>query len=287
MASVGVLLGGGGARGLAHVGVLEGLEELGLTPVAVVGVSMGAIVGATYTQRADWSAALRAQRWDRLPVVSEAPDGDLIERLSAYGRRLRRLAPAVTHWSPSGGWSADARSVLTDLLGEQPRHADCRVPFVAVATDLRAGTRRVLDGDPLLDAVLASASIPGLAQPVALAGGYLIDGGFADPAPVDVVRTLGAERVVAVHVGLAAEEEAAENWSGALLQALEIGHRAFADARFRHADVLLRPTFSTSTRMLDFSSVADLIDAGRAAVDARRADLLALRDDEQAVHPGR
>ena len=273
---LGLVLGGGGARGLAHIGILEGLTELGVTPSRVVGVSMGAVVGAAYALRADWSEALRAEDWRRLPVVNEARDGDLLERLSAYGRNIRRLAPTMSHWSPRKGFSEEARATLVDLYGEDARFEDCRLPFAAVATDLRGEGRTVLDQGGLVEAVLASASIPGLARPVELAGGLLVDGGFTDPAPVDVARDLGAERVIAVHVGLPPGDEPADNWSSALLQALEAGQRGFAAARFRHADLVLRPMFASRTRMLDFSSMQAIIDEGRASVQAHREDLAAL-----------
>ncbi len=274
--TLGLVLGGGGARGLAHIGVLERLEAAGLAPDVLVGVSMGAIIGATYAVREDWSPALREEDWSRLPVVNEALEGDLPQRASAYGRTLRRLAPTMTHWTPSKGFSEDARATLVDLMGPEATFADCRLPFAAIATDLRAGERVVLREGSLNEAALASGSIPGLAHPVEWDGASLVDGGFSDPAPVDVARDLGAEVVVAVHVGLPAGEEPAENWSGAMLQALEAGHRAFAESRFRHADLVLRPAFSSRTRMLDFSAVAELVAVGEACVEAELEGLAAL-----------
>jgi len=274
--TLGLVLGGGGARGLAHIGVLERLETAGLAPDILVGVSMGSIIGATYAVRQDWSPALREEDWSRLPVVNEALEGDLLQRVSAYGRTLRRLAPTMTHWTPSKGFSSDARATLVDLFGEETTFADCRLPFAAIATDLRAGERVVLRAGPLADAVLASGSIPGLARPVERDGAALVDGGFSDPAPVDVARELGADVVVAVQVGLPAGDEPAENWSGAMLQALEAGHRAFAESRFRHADLVLRPAFSSRTRMLDFSAVVELIAVGEACVEEHLDGLAAL-----------
>ncbi len=271
--AVGLVLGGGGARGLAHIGVLEALVELGVEPSCIVGVSMGAVVGAAYALRPDWSETLRAEDWRRLPVVNEAREGDLLERLSAYGRNIRRLAPTMSHWSPRRGFTEEARATLVDLYGDAAQFGDCRVPFAAVATDLRAGRRTVLRDGDLVEAVLASASIPGLAQPVERDGGLLVDGGFIDPAPVDVARDLGAECVIAVHVGLPPGAEPADNWSSALLQALEAGQRGFASARFRHADLVVRPMFSSRTRMLDFSLMRAIIEEGRAAVRAHREDL--------------
>lgn len=271
MPSVGVVLGGGGARGLAHVGVLEGLTELGVQPAAVVGVSMGAVVGGAYAVREDWSEALRSEHWSKVPVVGEAVEGDLLERVSAYARSARRLAPAVPRWLWNRGFSDAARAALSDLYGPDAAIERTRVPFAVVATDLRAGRRVVLAEGPLVDAVLASASIPGLAAPVEIDGAALVDGGFSDPAPVDIARSLGADVVIACHVGLPNVEDVADNWMSVLLGAVETGQRSFAAARFRHADLVLRPDFVARIRMLDFSSVADVIDAGRESV-AQAAD---------------
>lgn len=275
MTNVGVVLGGGGARGLAHVGVLEGLLDLGIEPVAVVGVSMGAVVGATYALRDDWSSALRLEDWRRLPVVNEAREGDALERLTGYVRNARRLAPAVTRWSWRRGFADSARATLVDLYGEEARFEDLRLPFAAVATDLRAGRRVVLREGPLVDGVLASASIPGLVAPVEWDGAALVDGGFVDPAPIDVARELGADCVIACHVGMPPVEEPADNWVGVLLQAAEAGQRSFAAARFRHADLVVRPDFDSRIRMLDFSGVQQRIDSGRRCVEAVASDIAA------------
>lgn len=272
-ARLGVLLGGGGARGLAHVGVLEALEARGLTPDVLVGVSMGAVVGSTYALRDDWSQVLREEDWRRLPVVAEARDGDALERLSSYVRSARRLAPAVSHWTWRSGFSTDARATVADLIGEEATFDDCRVPFAAVVTDLRAGERVVLDRGTVIDAVMPSASIPGLAEITERDGAALVDGGFADPAPIDVVRAMGADVVVGVHVGLPAGNGEAEGRMGVLLAAMEVGHRSFAEARFAHADLVLRPAFAQRVRMLDFSSVSAIIDAGVRALDDVADDL--------------
>lgn len=271
MQSVGLVLGGGGARGLAHIGVLEGLAELGVEPAAVVGVSMGAVVGGAYAVREDWSHALRTENWARVPVVSEAVEGDLLERVSAYARSARRLAPAVPRWLWSRGFSEGAHATLVDLYGQDAVFEQTRVPFAVVATDLRAGRRVVLAEGPLVQAVLASASIPGLAAPVEIDGAALVDGGFSDPAPVDIARSLGAEVVIACHVGLPHVEERTDNWMSVLLSAVETGQRSFAATRFQHADLVLRPDFAGRIRMLDFSGVADAIEAGRESV-AEAAD---------------
>lgn len=200
----------------------------------------------------------------------------MLERVSAYARSARRLAPAVGRWSWRRGFAEAARATLVDLLGDGTTFADLRLPFAAVATDLRRGERVVLTEGPLVDAVLASASIPGLAAPVEWDGASLVDGGFVDPGPVDVAHALGAERVIACHVGMPAAGTPSDSWVGTLLQAVEAGQRSFASLRFRHADIELRPDFVERVRMLDFSGVQDIIDAGRACVEAAADDLCAL-----------
>lgn len=271
---LGLVLGGGGVRGLAHVGVLEELEAAGIRPVAVVGVSMGAVVGAAYAARADWSTALREEDWSGLPVAAEPRGEDTVERLRALARDARRLAPTVSRWRWRRGFADSARETVERILGPATQFDDTRLAFAAAATDVLAGQRAVLTEGGLVDAALASAAIPGLTAPVEIDGQLLVDGGFADPSPVDVARELGADVVAACHVGHPLEPRETENWVQLLLRALEVAQFRFAAERLRDADVAIRPAFETRPRMLDFSAVNAVIDAGAAGV---RAELGALQ----------
>ena len=276
--TLGIVLGGGGVRGLAHVGVLAALARAGVAPDVIVGVSMGALVGATYAARDDWLEALETVGRDRLPSFAEAEEEGLaLARMRSLVRSARRLAPTVWTWGRQG-YEEYGRSTLRALLGEVTTFDELRLPFAVVATDLLAGERVVLSDGDVVSAVLASGAIPGLARPVVHDGQTLIDGGFVDPAPVDVARAMGADVVVAVHVGQFAGPLEADNWAMALLRGLEIGQRRFAEERLAHADLVLRPNFGERVNVLNLAAVIAVVRCGDTCARDNVAAVRALLD---------
>lgn len=272
--TLGVVLGGGGVRGLAHVGVLQALAREDVHPDLVVGVSMGAVVGATYAARPDWVDALETVGRERLPSFAEIEEEGLaLARLRGLVRSARKLAPSVWSWGRQG-YEEYGRATLRALLGDVETFADLRVPLAVTATDLNAGERIVLQDGDLTSAVLSSGALPGLARPVLRDELTLIDGGFADPAPVDVARAMGADVVVAVHVGQVLSPLETDTWALTLLRGLEISLRGFAQERLAQADLVLRPAFEERVNVLDVSAVGDVVRLGEACgrdnVDAVR-----------------
>ena len=176
---IGLALGSGGARGWAHLGVLQALKEKGIPVDVVAGTSMGALVGAF----------LAARREEVLRELAENLDW----------RQLRNFFWEV---SMSRSGLTDGRRLLEEtrkLLGvKEFRELD--LPFRAVATDLDTGGEVVLNSGNLLQALRASISIPGLFSPVRAGRRLLVDGGLVDPVPVGVVRAMGAQIVIAVDV---------------------------------------------------------------------------------------
>jgi len=176
---VGYALGGGGARGLSHIGVLKVLEEQGVYPHAIAGTSIGALVGVLYAgglKAAEIEEVALGLNWKRMawlvdPAVSLA---GLVQ-----GRRVTSLL----------------RSVIGDLS-----FPDLKVKFAAVATDIVTGEEVVITSGCVLDAVRASFSVPGIFTPVSVEGGYLVDGGLVNMVPVSVCHRFGAEYVVGVNV---------------------------------------------------------------------------------------
>lgn len=271
---LGIVLGGGGVRGLAHAGVLGALERAGIEPSVVVGVSMGAVVGATYCARTDWAKALESVDRTHLPAFSNPRENEGLELLRAALRNARRLAPSFWTWGRQG-YEEYGRTTMAQLVGRATTFDQTRVQLGVVATDLQAGERVVMTEGELVPAVLASAAVPGLAKPVEHGGKVLIDGGFADPAPIDVARSLGAEVVLAVYTGQHLGPSETDSWLLTLLRGMEIGQRAFAEERLTRADLVLRPDFVKRVNALNFSEIDDVVSrgvaCGRANVDAVRA----------------
>jgi NTE family protein len=194
-----LVLSGGGARGLAHVGVLRALEHLGLRPSGIVGVSMGAIVGAVYALNEDWYDALVGVDVERLPGVANGSSSGPMGRLRSAVASGRAIGQMVLSW---GTWAASEptiRALLAEVtLGKAIDEG--RIPFAAVATDLRTERRFVIERGSAADAIYASAALAGILPPHRQGDALLVDGVYADGAPVDVARGMGVEAVVAVDV---------------------------------------------------------------------------------------
>jgi NTE family protein len=177
-AKIGYALGGGGARGLAHIGVMKVLEQHGIRPSVIAGTSMGALIGALY------ASGLRA--------------GDIERALRLDVRRLTLL----TDLRPTAGGLVQGKRVMETLrsfLGDLT-FEDLKIPYACVATDIMNGEEVVLRSGPVVAAVRASISIPGIFTPVNVGGRYLVDGGLVNVVPVSTCRDMGADYVVGVNV---------------------------------------------------------------------------------------
>lgn len=261
---LGVVLAGTGVRGFAQAGTLGALDRAGLSPDVLVGVSSAAVVAATYAVRTDWSAALLAVDRARLPTLSAPLGDDVRSRLRQTLRSARQLAPSVWTWGRKG-LEGLGRDVLEDLFGSATAFADTRLPLALTATDLRTSSRVTFTEGALVDAAVAASALPGLTRPVQVAGRVLLDGAFADPAPVDVARALGADVVVVAlpfgpgeaHGG--ATDEEFDGPIAAMLRGLVIGQRAFLREQLSDADIVLRADLGEDVRLLDFTVLDDAV----------------------------
>ncbi|MCX7750661.1 MAG: patatin-like phospholipase family protein [Candidatus Bipolaricaulota bacterium] len=226
MKRVGLALSAGGARGIAHVGVLQALGEAGIPVAAVAGTSVGAYVGGLFAAGVplDEITAL----WEEAGLWQTA----------------RFLLPTL----PWRGWSTgeEFRRRLRGMLGDR-RIEDLPIPFAAVVTDLRTGQAVALRTGDLVDAIRASISVPGLFVPAEVDGRTVIDGGVVHPLPVDVARALGAEVVVAVDVLLPPEEKRLGRVTvfAVLFQMATIFQKRIAELEVAvlRPEVVIRPSF--------------------------------------------
>lgn len=240
-AKVALVLGGGGCRGYGHIGVLRGLEAHGLKPDLIVGSSVGSLVGALY------AAGLDATRIDRL------------------GARLNPNMLRDWIFPKLGifGGAGIARFVRKHI-GRRD-FASLPTPFVAVATDLRTGELVALDRGEVAVAVQASASAPGLLEPVSLGGRLLVDGNLASPVPVDAARRLGAQRIVAIDVSFPPEQADLADPYDALYQGFSIVTRKLALEERKRADLMIEPRLPEHHDMSK-QTLKALVDAGEQAV---------------------
>ena len=192
---LGLALAGGAARGFAHIGVLQAIDELGLPVGAVAGTSMGAIIGSLYASGLSPQEILEiAGRTSWVKLINFSPSGGILSE-----RKLEEFL---------------ARYLPRDFAG-------LRLPFAAVATDVVRGRAVYLHSGDLPSAVMASAAYPGLFAAVRREGLVLIDGGVLDNLPVDAARFLGSERVIASDVTYDPDSEAEVPGS-----VIELGRRA-------------------------------------------------------------
>ncbi len=226
MKRVGLALSSGGPRGLAHVGVLQALTEAGVPVGAVAGTSVGAYVGGLFAAGVPLQHI--AKLWNQMGLAQAA----------------RMLLPTF----PWRGWTEgkELARVIEDLVGDQEIQ-DLPIPFAAVACDLSTGQPVALSRGSLAKAVRASLSVPGLLVPAQLGGRTFIDGGVVHPLPIDVVRRLGAEVVVAVDVLVAPEQDptAAGDVFTVLFRMATIFQKRLADLALEllKPEVLIRPDF--------------------------------------------
>ena len=247
---IGLALGGGAARGFAHIGVIQVLEENGIKPDLVVGTSAGSLVAALYAS---------GKSGAELALLADSMDESAFTDWSYPGRGLIRGEALAKYVRDNTG----ARSI------EQ-----MRTPLGIVATDLDSGQPILFQrGDPGV-AVRASSAVPAVFQPVRIGTHEYVDGGLVSPVPVRFARQMGAEFVIAVDISAAPDGNATGDPMRMLLQTFAIMGRSINSFELRDADVVLRPKLP-GVSGADFTSRKKSIQAGR---EATLAQLTALRE---------
>ena len=242
---IGIALGGGAAKGFAHIGVIKMLEANGFTPAVVAGTSAGSVVGALY---ASGMNAFELQ--EKAVALDEAKIRDL-------------------QWS-SGGLVLGQK--LEDYVNEQVQRKPLEQlakPFVAVATRLEDGERTVFARGNTGQAVRASSSIPGVFQSVVIGKYHFVDGGITSPVPVDAARQLGADVVIAVDISNKARGKTPDGMLGTLGQTIAIMGQKLGQAELARADIIIRP------KVLDIGSV-DFTQRAQAIVEGEKAAMAAM-----------
>ena len=254
---IGLALGGGAAKGFAHVGVIAVLEEAGLRPDYVVGTSAGSLVAALYA-----SGKSSAELQKTAMSMEEAAITDWM--LPLVGRGVFR-------------GEALGRFVNESVGGRLIE--DMRIPLGVVATDLGSGQAVLFQRGDTGTAVRASSAVPAVFVPVKINGRDYVDGGLVAPVPVRYARQMGAELVIAVDISTAPEDSATKDTLQILLQTFSIMGKSINQHELREADIVVRPSL-VGLKSADFSARQRAIDAGRAAM---LAALPALRARLQTV----
>jgi len=241
---VGLVLGGGAARGFAHVGVIRVLEREKIPIDLIVGTSVGSLVGAIYADKKnsfelEWTAFSLEEK-DLFDYTFISPTQGFVR-----GERLEEF-------------------VLKKLSARD--FQQLKVPLAAVATDIQNGEMVVLQNGSLARAIRASSSIPGIFIPVRHQGRLLVDGGVLNNVPVDVARKMGAEVVIAVNLGAGRKAAQVNNVFDAIVQSLQLMAIESTEARLREADVVIQPAVS-HIGAIDFSRKKELLTLGIQAAE--------------------
>ena len=240
---IGLALGGGAARGFAHVGVIAVLEEAGLKPQIVVGTSAGSLVAALYA-----TGKTSAQLQQTALNMEEVAITDWM--LPIFGRGMFR---------------GEALARYVNELTANRLIENMAIPLGIVATDLGNGQAVLFQKGDTGTAVRASSAVPAVFVPVRINGRDYVDGGLVSPVPVRFARQMGADVVVAVDISIPPEANPASDTLQILLQTFAIMGKSINQYELKDADVVVRPS-QIGLKSADFSARQRAMDAGRAAM---------------------
>ncbi len=240
---LGLALGGGAARGFAHVGVIQVLEEAGLRPAAVAGTSAGSLVAAIYA-----SGKTGAQLQRVAETMEEATIADWT--LPLFSRGVLRGDALARYVNTQVG---------SRLIEDMP------IPLGIVATDLNSGQDVLFQRGDTGTAVRASSAVPAVFQPVRISGRDYVDGGLVSPVPVRAARKMGAELVIAVDISSPPDGNLSGGTLEILLQTFSIMGKSINTFELKDADIVVRPVLN-GVASSDFSARKKAIEAGRQAM---------------------
>jgi NTE family protein len=287
---VGIALGGGSARGIAHVGVIRWLEEHRIPIDRIAGTSMGGLVGGAYAtgmSSAEIAALLGRTDWDEMFGASSYRFMNIVQKedARAYPARLQlQMRRGVTLPVSLN----DGQQIDLLLAGVAARYSGLRsfdllpTPFRCVALDLRSGHAVTLESGSLARAMRATMSLPGVFPPVEM-GGVLVDGGAVNNVPADVVKAMGATRVIAVDVGQVSDSATFGNSLFSIVRATTSAlTRANTRRGMAAADILIDVRLdSVSLSSDDWRHSEAIADAGYRAAESMAARLLPLSVDQE------
>ena len=249
---IALVLGGGAARGFAHVGVIKALEAQGIFPDIVVGTSAGSLVGALY---------------------AAGNNGFALQKLA-----MEMDEAAISDWSvplfsqSSGVIKGEAVQLYVNRAVNNQPIEKLKITFGAVATDLHTGQAILFRRGNTGSAVRASSAVPGVFQPVRIGSKHYVDGGLVSPVPVSFARKMGADFVIAVNISAQPDAQPASGTLEVLLQTFAIMGQSLNQYELRDADVVIRPELATM-KGNDFQQRNVAIMAGERATTALMGEI--------------
>lgn len=267
-------LGGGGARGLAHIGVLKVFQQEGVHIKAIAGTSMGAVVGAMFAYYKD---AIEVEELFRkfltskfhenfgrtFFLLSESPDAVL-----EPNKIMRKLGRGFIYLKAASSSAVFSRDILSDTMHyllPDLHFSDLKLPFVCVATDLITGKEVVLKRGKVLPALIASSSIPGIVEPQKSGGAILVDGSTTSAIPIKAARTAFSGKLIAVDVSMDLKRDRKPKTAFEVaVRAGEITNYYLNQQQLSTSDYQIRPDVG-QTNWANFDRLDEMIKAGEIA----------------------
>ena len=257
---IALVLGSGGARGYAHVGVIERLEQAGIRPDLIVGASAGSIVGAFYAS------------------------GMSAEQLHQTALELKPSDVRDITLDMKGFFSGQkVQDYINKKLNDRPLH-QLNIPMYVVATELKYGHKVVFDSGDTGQAVRASISIPSMFVPPKVDGQEYVDGGLSSPVPVHVAKALGADVIIAVNILAQPEYTETNNIWSLFNQNIYIMQQHLAAEELKYADVVIQPDLKEKSHIFNVKGREKTIQAGREAANQKLADILQVLAEKKIVN---
>ena len=217
-----LILGGGGAKGFAHVGVIEELEKAGIVPDVIIGCSAGSIIGALYAAN---------------------PDPKVLKATVLNGKKSEVVAISTTDWPYSVYSQHKLKKYLSKNL-KVHNFEQFKIPFIVTATNLQYGNLTAFSKGDVIQPVVASAACPGAFAPVEIGKQYFVDCGVADPVPVRLAKSLGFKTIVAVNIAEQLTNSSPKHIFGVLKRSSEISYINQSKYAVEGADVVINFNFT-------------------------------------------
>jgi NTE family protein len=253
---VALVLGSGGARGYAHIGVIQVLEQYGIHPDLIVGTSAGSVVGSIY------ASGKNAQQLREIALNMKAND-------------VRDVKLAMTGFFDG----QKVENYVNEQVLDTPLEL-LKTPMYVVATELKEGKKVVFNYGNTGQAVRASVSIPSMFIPTKIAGEEYVDGGLVSPVPVNVARELGADIVIAVDILAQPEHTETKNVWGLFNQNINIMQNRLAQEELKHADIVIQPDLREKAHIFDVKGREETMQAGMTAADKQLSNILKVFDQQ-------
>lgn len=249
---IGVAFGGGGARGIGHIGVIKAFEELGIKADMVAGTSAGSLVASLY--------------------ASGFTSSQMLEALKKL--RPKDIRDSKFIWKPSN--SENIEQVMKNMLGKDMVFSELQMPLTIVAVDIKTGDEKHITSGSIARASSGSCAVPGIFSPVVYEDMHLVDGGLQNNVPADVVRFMGADKVIAVEVNRARGNGTSSLKTLDVLKAsLGIMMQANVSPKLEYADIIIKPNLESysSSKLGDIDA---MVQEGYEMAMSHKDELIAL-----------